>query len=403
MLLVLQRNIYRRIKKTFPQYSTQLASLAAKYVNIRANILYPFKAKRYTERLENIVKKSNTKVIFLYPSPVEWNFELFQRPHHFALNLAKQNYLFFFVLPFIDYKSNHGFRKIKPNLYTVSLEAINCFKKYQVDHLLISPKIDMKLLVNKLKHKHLLYDYMDDLSVWEWGTSEHGVSSDNFMKTNADKIIVSADRLFDDVIDHKNKVVLCKNGVDFDHFHSFSIKPPKNDAIFFKSLKGPNIGYYGALANWIDFKLIRFIAKNNKNYNIILIGLDADNFIEKEKLNNFHNIYFLGPKKYSLLPWYLSQFDVAIIPFKNGDISDSTSPLKLFEYMAGGKPVVTTNMKECKKYDEVLVSRTYEDFNLNLKKALKIKTDKNFIKRLKNTAIHNSWKDRIKTLINSLE
>ncbi|MBQ5347017.1 MAG: glycosyltransferase, partial [Ruminococcus sp.] len=72
-----------------------------------------------------------------------------------------------------------------------------------------------------------------------------------------------------------------------------------------------------------------------------------------------------------VLPYYATHFSVCTIPFLVNDITQATSPIKLFEYMALGKPIVTTAMNECKKYKSVMIAEDKKDFLEKIEKAIK--------------------------------
>ena len=123
-------------------------------------------------------------------------------------------------------------------------------------------------------------------------------------------------------------------------------------------------------AEWFDYELIKKLAVERPDREIVLIGVDYDKSIEKSGMDKLSNIHFLGPINYTELPAYSKHFSVSTIPFILNDITESTSPVKLFEYMAMGHPIVTTNLPECKKYQSTLISKTHEEFMANIEKAL---------------------------------
>ncbi len=109
----------------------------------------------------------------------------------------------------------------------------------------------------------------------------------------------------------------------------------------------PIIGYFGAFARWFDYETVRRVAVSRPEYSWLLIGWDyaassASDFEEVE------NIHVIGPISYELPPAYAKHFSVSTIPFLINDITLSTSPIKLFEYMALGHPIVTTSLPECR-------------------------------------------------------
>jgi glycosyltransferase involved in cell wall biosynthesis len=209
-------------------------------------------------------------------------------------------------------------------------------------------------------------------------------------------VLATATKLYEEMITKfpKEKVIYHPNAVDYEHFH-IEKDPAKCPKIIQSILAEgkPIIGYYGALADWIDYDLINSVARKRVDWNIVLIGLDYDKSMKK--LERLDNIKYLGVKKYQDLPNYGIWFDVAIIPFKEGDIAKSTSPLKLFEYMAMNKPVVATrDLIECQKYEGVLMAEDKNDFILKVEQALDLKDDPNYLLILDENAKSNTWLQR---------
>ena len=217
-------------------------------------------------------------------------------------------------------------------------------------------------------------------------------------------VVVSADELKKDVVSKRKEVNLAfsSNGVDYDFFkkldQNFKFEKEFLDIINNGKI---NICYYGALAKWFDYELIKKIAKSNK-YNVILFGIKYDeaydNYISDEK-----NIYFMGPRDYKILKNYASKCDILIIPFLLNDITKSTSPVKIFEYMALHKPIVTTDLQECRKYKSVLIGKNHQDFLQKLDEAYNKKDNKDYIKLLDKEAQENDWSKKALAIINLIK
>lgn len=119
--------------------------------------------------------------------------------------------------------------------------------------------------------------------------------------------------------------------------------------------------YYGSLwGEWFDWELIAGVAKKFPSYSILLIG-EYQNL--GAKVGSMpKNVHFLGIKKQADLPAYLYYSDFALVPFKPGKIVESVSPLKIFEYLAMGKPVLCTDMPEVRKFPNVLIGNTVDEW-----------------------------------------
>lgn len=160
--------------------------------------------------------------------------------------------------------------------------------------------------------------------------------------------------------------------------------------------KGPIIGYIGALwGSWFNIDLIIRLAKSFPNYNVVLIG---------EYLNQFDqiklpNMYFLNLKAQKDLPAYLSYFDIGIIPFRTNKLTESINPLKVYEYLAMGVPVVSSYMPELVNIPNVYLGKDEEEFIKQVANVLKKKFQTEEIKGwLKN----NNWNSRVEQILNLL-
>jgi glycosyltransferase involved in cell wall biosynthesis len=163
------------------------------------------------------------------------------------------------------------------------------------------------------------------------------------------------------------------------------------------------IGYYGALARWFDYNLLKSVACLRPDLSFVLIGPYYDSTLKSSSLLELPNLFYLGVKPYAQIPAYLRCFDVAMIPFQLNDITHATSPLKLFEYMAGGKPVVVTPMRESLRYPGVLSGKDPAEFAAQLDLALQLRNDSKYIAALDEVARQNTWDARARQLLQALD
>lgn len=164
-----------------------------------------------------------------------------------------------------------------------------------------------------------------------------------------------------------------------------------------KAVKGPIIGYYGAIADWFDCDILVKLVKEFPKASIVLIG-QVDNTEVKEIAEKYRNIILLGEKPYAQLPSYLQFFDVCIIPFKLTSLIKATSPVKIYEYLAAGKPVVTTNMPELEDYKSVIYkTSTPKAFTQAVKQAL-IEKSNTIKKTRQEIAKQHTWEMRAQAL-----
>lgn len=155
--------------------------------------------------------------------------------------------------------------------------------------------------------------------------------------------------------------------------------------------------YIGSLyGEWFGWEYIREAADKNTNISFCLIGNKPSNI----PLPLSKNVHFLGEKKIINLPPYLSSAEFCLLPFKPSKITDSVSPIKVYEYLFMAKPVVSTNMAEVVGFPNVFTARNEAEFALQCQK---MGDEKNLIKSNKNEIeefiSQNSWFSRLQKLI----
>ena len=357
--------------------------------------------------------------IILWRSGFGYNVPLFQRPQHIARSLAKQGCLVLYEVTTMtdDVKT---VTRHEDNLYLVNLSNV-FFRNLLMEELdkVTKPKYlqlystDWSLSMGDVQGYldrgfRFIYEYIDHISPALSGTSmlPKAISDKyDYAMTHEDTfVVVTADLLREDVIQRRGttNMAFSTNGVDYAHFQSYD-ESFVFDADFDKVLRigKPIVCYYGALAKWFDYELVRKIAATDK-YSVVLFGMKYDESFD-EQLKGVKNVYFLGPRNYDVLKYYARACDVLTIPFLVNDITRATSPVKVFEYMAMHKPVVTTDMNECRKYSSVLIGKTHEEFIALLDKALTMKNDPAYLALLDKDARDNDWSMKARAMIEMLE
>ena len=189
------------------------------------------------------------------------------------------------------------------------------------------------------------------------------------------------------------KILYLPNAVDSDLF-----EPRKAYEVPKDLIKGEKtLLYYGSLwGTWFDWNLLKKVADSDKNISINLIGDYAGIPDIVKRMPD--NIHFLGLKKQTDLPSYLDYSDYAILPFKTDEIGKYVSPLKLFEYIAMNKPVISTKLDDIIEYDNVNCSNDSKDWIKWINEGIKFDIEKrnDFI-------LNNNWYSRCSELIDNLE
>lgn len=196
-------------------------------------------------------------------------------------------------------------------------------------------------------------------------------------------------------------IILNSNGVEIEAFKNVDDSVP-NDLQQILANGKKIVGYYGAIAPWLDYELINKVTLALSGINFVFIGCNYNNGLSALKVRE--NVHYLGVKKYTELPHYSKHFDICIIPFEIGEIAKSTSPLKLFEFMAAGKPCVCTrDLDECKGYDGILIAKDSDDFIEKIKTAMELSKNETVRTRLYEYARLNSWEQKAKDIIELVE
>jgi glycosyltransferase involved in cell wall biosynthesis len=337
--------------------------------------------------------------VVIFPPTIGWNISLFQRPHQLARAFANKGFLVFFCTE-AQVDNVKGFRQVSPGLYLTNVP-------WGVFDLIERPVV-FTLPYNReylfqLRQPVIVYEVIDDLDVFPGDKTQLQKNHDVLLK-EADVVLVTADRLMEQVKRTRPDALLCPNAVELDHFAQArdSGSMPQDLASLIKADR-PVIGYYGALARWFDYDLVRQAAQEHPDWEFVFIGPDHDQSLLTSNILSMSNIHWLGPRDYSQLPNYLRHFTVATIPFVINNITLATSPIKLFEYMSGGKPIVTSDLPECRKYPGVLVAHNTKEFIDHLEHALTLTDDSKYVQQLFQTAQENTWEARINQILDALE
>ncbi|MCX8042400.1 MAG: polysaccharide pyruvyl transferase family protein, partial [Thermodesulfobacteriaceae bacterium] len=339
------------LRKLYPYYKPVLDRIFKK--SFEKKVLTDKKIEiDLVKKLTQIIGYNETKKVFLF-YPIDWHHSLTSRPHHFAKEFSKKGYLTFFVTPnSID--KVRDFYELERNLYLVPKGS---FLNDLSDSLILFASTDSDISLERIrdwksKGNFIVYDYLDEISPEIGGKVDFILERHKKLSLKeVDLVCCVSNKLYEEEKKRfsERQLIYLPNACEYQHFNvtkNLDKVPEKMKTLLSEE---PIIGYYGSLAEWIDYELLNYIAEQRPNWKIVLIGVDYDGSIKN--LKSLPNIHYLGPVKYEELPNYAVWFDVALIPFKRGEIAKATSPIKLFEYLALGKVVLyTSDLVECKLY-----------------------------------------------------
>jgi glycosyltransferase involved in cell wall biosynthesis len=345
--------------------------------------------------IQNILKANSGLTPILFAPGLSWDKQLFQRPQQLAIALAKAGMLVFYLEP-QPAPSAQPLRPLADRLFWCHTPAF-AFQS------LPSPLV--YLLTWSLKPEGLqapqwVYDFVDDLDVFQGDRAELE-KNHRERSQQARLVLASARRLHEQVQTLRGDALYCPNGVDYDRF----TLPPGEAPADLAALKTSGqalIGYTGALAHWVDFSLVKEAALLRPQYSFLFLGPSHDDSLAASGALDLPNIHWLDARPYALMPACLHAFDAAMIPFKLNPLTHATSPLKLFEYLACGKPTVVTPMEETLRYDTVLPAATPQEFAARLDEALSLKNDPSYLSRMDAVAHANRWEVRAAQILEAL-
>lgn len=240
----------------------------------------------------------------------------------------------------------------------------------------------------------LLYDCMDHHAGFE-DNAPDVLAAERKLIEHADLLVVTSDWLDHELAPLNPRRALIRNAGDYAHF----CHPP---AQRFVDPAGRRIlGYYGAIAEWFDVNLVRQVARAYPDCLVLLVGNDTAGV--GAQLANEPNVQLIGEVPYARLPFYLYAFDVALLPFRVIPLTLATNPVKVYEYLGAGKPVVSVDLPEIAQFgDLVRCASDNAAFVAFVGEALEDR-DPEQVDRRKRFASEQTWAHRALELDNALD
>lgn len=331
------------------------------------------------------------QITIVYPATVDWNL-LYQRPQQMLTHMAKlKGVRCIFV-------NSEAYRPMKNPITPISENMFVVSPRVDYSSLLIGKKVlwysyPPQHMVHKLdKFDFVVFDAIDNPTDEFAGWKAHLDTA--VAKSNM--VVATADIMYNYHKERTNKpVVMIPNGADYDHFKVAKDKSFYRPNDLPKMEDGQKlIGFYGALASWVDHQLVLTIAERHP---VAMIGKNPYYF------NGFMhpNIHYIDHKDYKELPMYLTHFDVAMVPFKLTEMIKGCDPIKFYEYLSAGKPVIATEMDELKKFSDVTYFVNRKNVHEVIEKALVENSPEKVEQRMK-VAQDNSWDARARLAVDMI-
>jgi UDP-galactopyranose mutase len=311
---------------------------------------------------------------------LRWNW-VFQRPQHLLTRAAKNRRVFVFEepLPSDDGTARLSLSSPQPNVTVATPlipEGVDGNGREAILAELLNELITTKHIVRYLLwyytpmalpfSHHLspvatIYDCMDQLSAFA-GASARMLEFEQELLSRCDAVFTGGVSLFEAKQPLHDNVHCFPSSVDVSHFSRARTwsQPPGDQS----GIPAPRLGYFGVIDERLDLPLIAALAEARPSWQIVLVGPVTK--IDSAALPRNANIHYLGAKSYEELPAYVAGWDVALMPFVRNASTRFISPTKTPEYLAAGKPVVSTSIRDVvSTYGEpgyVRIADTAEDF-----------------------------------------
>lgn len=280
---------------------------------------------------------------------------------------------------------------------------LSSFVKQEVDYVYINLPYWWNNIISRslFPGAKIVYDCIDDCRVYSRNDNVLAKmeAAEQSLATAADLVIATASKLHEKMLQYNENCHLISNGVDTGFFMSAVKQIPADLA----SIPRPILGFVGALYHWIDVEAFRRIAQSKPDASIVLVGPKNNPELDSA-LADCPNMHYLGPKPYTQVPAYMNSFDICLNPFKMDEIGDNVNPLKMYEYLCLGKPIVSSRTKEMEQFHQFLhLYSDYDQLLQVLEAGLLRLHDAELSESRMKFASENSWENKTELLVKLLE
>ena len=335
---------------------------------------------------------TSSKPVLICFSHLRWNF-VFQRPQHLMSRFARDYRLFVWEEPMFDaagapslelaVDAKAGVTVAVPHLNPDEPHAHEAQLRELLDELVATraagPLVrwyytPMMLPFSRhLEAECTVYDCMDELKNFKFAPPELLPLEQELLKT-ADVVFTGGYSLYEAKREAHDNVHAFPSSVEVRHFGQ--ARAAQADPADQAALPRPRLGFYGVIDERIDLDLLKAAAEARPDWTFVMVGPVVK--ISEDELPRLPNIAYLGGKDYKELPAYLSGWDVAMMPFAINEATRFISPTKTPEYLAAGRPVVSTPIKDVIRHygelDGVQIARNPAEFVAACERALSLPT-----------------------------
>jgi protoporphyrinogen oxidase/glycosyltransferase involved in cell wall biosynthesis len=350
-------------------------------------------------------------------SHLRWNF-VFQRPQHLLSRLARRYRIHFFEEPVpgetrqwleIDapapnvrvYRphstiASPGFHDAQiPTLRQMVLDVV---REERIDNYAVWFYSPMALpLMQELTPLAVVYDCMDELAAFH-NAPRQLLQREGALLKRADLVFTGGPSLYRAKRDRHHNVHCFSSSVDAEHF--CRAQQPGEDHPLQQALPKPRLGYFGVIDERLDLELLAKLADATAHWQICMVGPVVK--IDPAKLPRRPNLHYFGQQAYDDLPRFIAGWDVCLQPFALNEATRFISPTKTLEYMAAGRPIVSTAITDVvEPYGHIVrIASDANSFIEECKRALQMSEEESAMRAqlMRNTVASTSWDQTVERM-----
>jgi len=291
-------------------------------------------------------------------SHLRWSF-VFQRPQHLLSRCARAHRVFFFEEPILvdegpsrlevtvsDENVHVAVPLISESAEDPDIEQAqllrNLIERERIETYVLWYYTPMALPITLgLTPAATVYDCMDQLSAFK-NAPPCLIEREQELFSRADVVFTGGQSLYEDKRSKHPNVYAFPSSVDIAHFRRARLR--QEEPADQQPIPAPRLGFFGVVDERMDLALLAGVAAAKPEWQLVILGPVVK--IEPGELPKAPNIHYLGIKEYSELPRYIAGWDVALLPFARNESTQFISPTKTPEYLAAGKPVVSTSVRD---------------------------------------------------------
>jgi glycosyltransferase involved in cell wall biosynthesis len=344
-------------------------------------------------------------------SHLRWDF-VFQRPQHLLTRFADHFRIYYVEEPLFFQDHDHYSEVTLNSIHIIKVHLKgdgnqddvserqkfllkNLFSKHKINEYILWYYTPMALRITEgLNPVVTVYDCMDELSAFRFAPPQLKQLEKELLN-KADVVFCGGNSLYNAKKHQHTNIHAFPSSIDKKHFGA--ARHIRQDPVDQAQIPFPRFGFYGVLDERFDIELIKQVADRKPEWQFILIGPVVK--IDPETLPKNKNIHYLGSKKYNELPAYLAGWDISMVSFALNESTQFISPTKTPEYLAGGKPVISTPIKDVVesygKFGLVHIVNNAEEFIKTAVRELETSDKQAWLQKVDKSLANNSWESTV--------